>query len=70
MQFTHDLDTLKQAFASQTTQLSQLKDVLRELDPRLTNSLDPSVLNAIDEALDVSPVSKRGPALPLVGRRG
>lgn len=70
MQFTQDLETLKQAFASQNTQLSHLKDVLSELDPRVALSLDPNVLHAIDEALEVSPVSKRSPALPLTGRRG
>jgi len=70
MQFTHDLDTLKQTFASQTTQLSHLKDVLRELEPRLTLPLDPSVLHAIDDALETLPTSKPETALPLAGRRG
>jgi hypothetical protein len=70
MQFTHDLDTLKQTFTRQTTELSHLKDVLRELDPRLTLSLDPSVLQTIDEALETAPISNAGPALPLAGRRG
>jgi len=70
MQSTHDLETLKQAFSSQATQLSHLKDVLRELDPRLTLPLDPSVLQAIDEALEPSPISNGGAALPLMGRRG
>jgi len=70
MQNTQDLDALKQTFSRQDTQLSQLKDVLAELDPRLALPLDPAVFEAIDEALTASPVSKRGPALPLVGRRG
>jgi len=70
MQFTHDLETLKQAFARQNSELSQLNDVLRELDPRLMLPLDSNLFDAIDEVLDASPISKRGPALPLVGRRG
>jgi len=69
MQFTHDLEALKQAFSRQNTQLSHLKDVLGELDPRLGLSLDPNVFDAIDEALAESPATKTGPALPLTGRR-
>ena len=70
MQFTHDLEALKQAFSHQNTQLSHLKDVLAELDPRLALPLDPGVFDAIDEALDQPPLARTGPALPLTGQRG
>ena len=70
MQFTHDLEALKQAFSRQNTQLSHLKDVLGELDPRLGSSLDANVFDAIDEALADTPAPKTGAALPLTGRRG
>lgn len=69
MQFTHDLEALKQVFSRQSTQLSQLKDVLAGLDPRLALSLDPHVLDAFDEALEQPPLVTTGPALPLAGKR-
>lgn len=70
MQFTHDLEALKQAFSRQNTQLSHLKEVLAELDPRLALSLDPGVFDAIDEALEAAPITRTDAALPLAGKRG
>ncbi|HEY6729374.1 MAG TPA: hypothetical protein VI197_35430 [Polyangiaceae bacterium] len=70
MQFTHDLEALKQAFSHQNTQLSHLKEVLAELDPRLAFSLDPGVFDAIDEALERAPTLTTQAALPLAGTRG
>lgn len=69
MQFTHDLEALKQAFSRQSTQLSHLKNVLAGLDPQLALSFDPHVLDALDEALEPPSRVTTGPALPLAGKR-
>jgi len=70
MQLTHDLEALKQAFSRQNTQLSQLKEVLADLDPRLALSLDPGVFDAIEQALEEAPIPRTHAALPLAGTRG
>ena len=68
MQFSHDLEALKEALARQNSQLSHLTDALAEFDSRLP--LDPGVLRAIDEALEAVPTPPARGALPLTGRRG
>jgi len=69
MQFTHDLEALKQAFTQQDTQLSRLKEVLEALDPRLGLPFDPGALDAIGEALVVPPVTHASAAMPRWGTR-
>ena len=69
MQFTHDLEVLKQAFSQQDTQLSRLKEALEALDPRLGLPFDPSALDAIGEALVVPPPTHTSAGLPRWGTR-
>ena len=70
MQFTHDLQALKQAFAEQDTQLLCLKQALEALDPRFGLPFDARALDAISEALVVPPVTQGGASLPRWGTRG
>ena len=70
MQFTHDLQALKQAFAAQDTQLLLLKQALEALDPHHGLPFDPNALDAIGEALIVPPVTQTGASLPRWGTRG
>ena len=69
MQFTHDLEALKQVFREQDTQLLRLKEALEALDPRLGLPFDPSALEAIGDALVVPPVTHTSSAPPHWGTR-
>jgi hypothetical protein len=63
------LDALKKQFENQNHELDRLQQVLAELDPPAGARLPIEALQAINEALEVTPGAPARASLPSTGTR-